>query len=511
MEGPAVVPTPAPAPSERLAGRHWLLVALLMLPVLAGQALRLTAAGPLWLDEAQSVAIARLPLAQLFDALRQDGSPPLYYVLLHAWIEMFGTSATSVRALSAVAVAGAIVLAPVAARMWSAGAPSRGRAIAAVALVLAAVNPWLTRYATEARMYALVVLLVLLFLLILYRMRREPGLSSLVTLATLGGLLLLTHYWAFFLLGSLAIAQLAVLTQRQHRRQALRILIALAGSIMIFLPWLPSMLFQIRHTGTPWANGHRLSDLLGIVFDWSSGGPSWARPLALPMLALALSAVVKDGCRSPATKLAAWTTGTLILAFTVSAATDSAVVSRYTAVVVPLVLILVSAGISASPSRARIVVTSALAVLWLAASAVVVTTPRSQAAHIARAINVQSGRGDVVVFCPDQLGPAVHRLITAPAQQITYPSFAPADRVNWIDYRQRYADASPVEFARRTLALVPPGAQLWLVTSDRYGVSAPCIAMMRQLSRWLGAARVVVAQGRFFERATAILWVVPSR
>ena len=39
----------------------------------------------LWLDEALTVNIARLPLSQLQDALKHDGAPPLYYVLLHFW------------------------------------------------------------------------------------------------------------------------------------------------------------------------------------------------------------------------------------------------------------------------------------------------------------------------------------------------------------------------------------------------------------------------------------------
>src|SRR5215204_2855486 len=38
---------------------------------------------PLWLDEAQSVAIARRSLPGLVDALREDGAPPVYYVALH--------------------------------------------------------------------------------------------------------------------------------------------------------------------------------------------------------------------------------------------------------------------------------------------------------------------------------------------------------------------------------------------------------------------------------------------
>jgi hypothetical protein len=54
----------------------------------------------MWLDEAQTAAIADRPFGDVFDALRVDGAPPLYYVLLHGWIQLFGASDAAVRALS---------------------------------------------------------------------------------------------------------------------------------------------------------------------------------------------------------------------------------------------------------------------------------------------------------------------------------------------------------------------------------------------------------------------------
>src|SRR5664279_3851219 len=88
----------AAAAHRPLAGRLWVVAAVAAL--LAGLVLRFVAHTDLWLDEAQSVAIARQPLAGLFAALRQDGSPPLYYLLLHYWMVLFGAGNIAVRALS---------------------------------------------------------------------------------------------------------------------------------------------------------------------------------------------------------------------------------------------------------------------------------------------------------------------------------------------------------------------------------------------------------------------------
>ena len=70
--------------------------------VVAGIALRLVTRSELWLDEALSVSISSLPVGDLLDALRHDGHPPLYYLLLHGWMEVFGDGNEAVRSLSAV-------------------------------------------------------------------------------------------------------------------------------------------------------------------------------------------------------------------------------------------------------------------------------------------------------------------------------------------------------------------------------------------------------------------------
>src|ERR1700724_1412907 len=70
--------------------------------VVLGIALRFVASSHMWLDEALTPTIARLPLGKIDGALRRDGAPPLYYYLLHFWTGAFGTSDTAVRALSGV-------------------------------------------------------------------------------------------------------------------------------------------------------------------------------------------------------------------------------------------------------------------------------------------------------------------------------------------------------------------------------------------------------------------------
>jgi len=58
--------------------------------------------GQFWMDEAITTGIASHSLSAIPGILRHDGNPPLYYMLLHVWIRIFGASESSTHALSLV-------------------------------------------------------------------------------------------------------------------------------------------------------------------------------------------------------------------------------------------------------------------------------------------------------------------------------------------------------------------------------------------------------------------------
>src|SRR4051812_42156636 len=226
-----------------------------------GVVLRFVCQSDLWADEALSVNIAKLPLDDLMSALRHDGAPPLYYLLLHSWMRVFGSGPAAVRAMSG--VAGTLTLVP----MWFIGrrlddrrrrlalAPADSPDVVAwSALLLLALSPFAIRYSTEARMYALVMLFVALGYLAVVRALERPGFVRLATVALLTGLLLYTHYWAFSLLAvtGITLVLIALRRPRADRGAPLAVLASLAVGALTFVPWVPSFLYQLHHTGTPW-------------------------------------------------------------------------------------------------------------------------------------------------------------------------------------------------------------------------------------------------------------------
>src|SRR5438270_3317827 len=109
--------------------------------------------GQFWMDEAITTGIASHPLSQIPGLLRHDGSPPLFYILLHLWIRVFGTSEAATHALPLLF---GLLTIPVG--MW-AGWSLFGRRAGLMAATLFAFNAWLTLYAQETRMYELMALL----------------------------------------------------------------------------------------------------------------------------------------------------------------------------------------------------------------------------------------------------------------------------------------------------------------------------------------------------------------
>ncbi|HMS71618.1 MAG TPA: hypothetical protein PKB03_01160, partial [Baekduia sp.] len=79
--------------SAGFAARHQTLTTILGLGVIVGLSyvLRTQALwAKFWIDEGLSVGIAHHPLTDIPTVLQKDGAPPLYYLLLHLWMDLIG-------------------------------------------------------------------------------------------------------------------------------------------------------------------------------------------------------------------------------------------------------------------------------------------------------------------------------------------------------------------------------------------------------------------------------------
>ena len=436
-----VLSAPAQAPARSwLSGLPGLLLVWATVAGCAAGVLAGLLAGPLWLDETLSVEISRLPVPDLLDALRRDGSPPLYYLLLHGWIAAFGTGTVAVRLLTVVITAVALLLAHrVGGRL--AGADGARAAVVALALL-----PWTMRYGSETRMYLLVVVLVLAGVLALHAVRTSPSRGAVAGLAACVAGLLLTLYWALFLLAAVGLWHLPGLLRREPA--AVRVAVAGVAGAVVFLPWLPSFLFQAAHTGAPWADPPQVLELLRTPRYWGGGSDTRRTLLALVLVPLAVLGAVRGRNRPVSRALLGVLVVTLVLAWTSTVVAGGAYTGRYTAVVVPLYALAVALGALALPRWQPVAALGLAATIGVTTGVLAASVPRASAERVADAFRDAARPGDLLAYCPDQLGPPVARAIGPGYDQVVYPTLAGPQLVDWVDYAERNAAADPAEFAR---------------------------------------------------------------
>jgi mannosyltransferase len=475
-DAPAREPTqssPLPEPRSRL------LMAAGIVVLVGGLFFYFYTRSNLWLDEALSVNIARLPLSDLHEALRHDGAPPLYYVLLHFWTAAFGTSGVAARSMSGVFMLGATVA------IWFAARRLGGRQLAWLTAMIMLANPYAIRYATETRMYALEILLVACGIVAFQRVVDRPTYPRAAVFGLLVALALYTQYWSFYLLPVIGVVLVWMIWRNRDRDAARYLLVAAGVGILAFLPWLPTFLYQGIHTGTPWGTpilpalpfGYTIRDFAGGANYGIEVQEGWLLFLTLcPLLLLGVFGRGLDNRRIEVdvvpqreVHLIAFVGGVgLAVALSLNYLAGGAFQSRYSAFVFPFFVLLVARGFTTLRDP-RVLAGAAVLTVLLGFGGGVrnVLTQRTQAGEVAAILRRDARPGDLVVYCPDQIGPAVDRLAPKGLDEVVYPSFAGPERVDWVDYKKRLKRANFRVFARTVLERAG-SRTLWYVSAPGY-------------------------------------------
>ena len=415
--------------------------------------------GELWEDEAITTGIASHPLSQIPGILRHDGAPPLFYMLLHIWMSVFGSSEAAVHALSV-----AIGLLCVPAGTWAAWSLF-GRRAGLYAAVLFGFSTFLTAYAQEARMYELMGLLGILATAafihaFVYRRRRY-----LVMFAVCEALMLYTHAWGiFFGLGS-ALALIPVWRASEDRRGLLRdAVLAYGGAAVLFLPWVPNFIYQSSHTGAPWAPPPRFGAPVLISRDLL-GGDRITVALLLATV-IGLGSLFTRRFRRTSDGVTLWVlialpVATLALAWLASQITP-AFVSRYFAPLLASLLLLAAWGAARSGVVGLVAILASVA--FVAHVSSYAPQHKSDMRDIGGEMTPQLHRGDVVLSAqPDQL-PLAWYYLPADLQWTTSlgragdPSY-----MNWVFALKRLRAAQPAAVADPLIASLKPGQRLLYV------------------------------------------------
>ncbi len=143
----------------------------------------------LWRDEAYSFILAEKSIAEIIKLTVSDFSPPLYFILLHIWMNIFGTTEVMMRSLSLIFYAGLLyVIFEIFKNVFKFSNIKSG-----IYLLLFILNPFLTFYAFEARMYMLVTFFIALSYYAFWTKKKKLYIVSMACA-------LYSHYFAAFIL-----------------------------------------------------------------------------------------------------------------------------------------------------------------------------------------------------------------------------------------------------------------------------------------------------------------------
>ena len=114
--------------------------------------------------------------------------------------------------------------------------------------------------------------------------------------------------------------------------------------------------------------------------------------------------------------------------------------------------------------------------------------------------------GDVVLYCPDQLGPAASRLLPASLKlrQYVYPDLASPQSVNWVDYAKRQESGDPYALAQQVSQLAGDHT-VWLVWENgSRTLGSSCGDLVTEFTRLRGSPFVAVSRDHHISESMSL-------
>jgi mannosyltransferase len=211
----------------------------------------------LWRDEAFSVWIAQGSVAEVIKRTSGDFNPPLYYLLLHFWMQVFGKSEIALRGLSIVFFLIFIfVIYQFSQKIF------HTKTWAIYTTLLMAINPMLVYFAFEVRMYSLLFLTATASMYFLFTKK-----NWWYVLCTILGM-----YTQPFMLMVVIAQAVYLFINKQYK-------FLISNMLLIFLayiPWIWVLFSQFQNTGPMWmwpVNLNLLLAVLGNLYFGYEGTP----------------------------------------------------------------------------------------------------------------------------------------------------------------------------------------------------------------------------------------------
>jgi mannosyltransferase len=440
----------------------------------------------LWMDEGLSIGIASQPFFDIPGVLRQDGSPPLYYLALSVWMDLFGNGPAETQGLSV-----AFSLLAIPGGLW-AGWSLFGRRAGLICAALGAFNPFLTTYAQETRMYSLMVVLSLLTCAAFLHVYVYRNRKYLPLFAGLLAAMLYTHGWGIFVgAGTLLAAAVPLLATDDRRALIKDLVIGFGAAGVLYLPWLPTLLYQTAHTGAPWLNSPRFGAPIQISKSLLGGGTVTVAILLAGGSGLAAVLASRSEDRERTAILTALAVGvaTLAIAWFFSQVSP-AWTTRYLGVALGPIFLLASLGLARAGNLGLVALVIILGI-WAVPKTANLQN-KSNVSDLAAAVEDRLRPGDLVVTLQPEQHPLVHYHLPGGLREAT--QIGPVETkgvMDWRDAKDKLEAATPQKNLTPLLDNLPRSRRVLLVhpvTSDIESWDAPWTQLVRRRAAQWGRA-----------------------
>jgi len=354
--------------------------------------------------EEQPAGIRRVIRAVLVS----DTSPPLYYLLLHAWTRGLGTSDLVLRLFSVLWALAAFPL------VWSLGHRLGGHAAAASAATLYTLAPASLFYSVEGRMYSMLWFLALAFVWVTVELHlKGTRPSSLLLWVITGAAGFFTHYFFVFVWAAGAL-WLALHPGRATRG---RLFAGAAVTAAATLPWyvqVPASLSRWRVTGS-WLSGPLMwTQVLSapVLLAWNLlagrgiwGGSRWMDRLLAALLVVVAVAIWRQGIRpllEPLPRLMwIWLLFVCLgpVVFDMLRGTFASLMARYALAALPVAMLLLGLALSRLAPRLNGLVVALIVCLWIPGIVALSQSPRAWEPYVqlGSELSEWAGERDLVI------------------------------------------------------------------------------------------------------------------
>ncbi|HET9720903.1 MAG TPA: hypothetical protein VFP55_12560 [Solirubrobacteraceae bacterium] len=318
-----------------------------------------------------------------------------------------------------------------------------------------------------------------------------------ILFAVAQAIMLYTHGWGLFYgAGSfLALCVLYRITPAEERSGLVKDgLMAYVGAGVLFLPWLPTFIYQALHTAAPWDSSPRFGAPVQLSQNLIGADSATAALVLAGGIGLA-DLFVKRGRNTPTARLMwmlfALPIITLGLAW-ISSQLTPAWVPRYFAPIVAPILILGAMGLS----RAGILgaIGLALTVIFLSNPGAFTPQYKSDMQDVAGELGPHLHRGDLVIVGQPEQTPLAYYYLPDGHNSLRFANTMQGldpqpTYMDWVNALKRYRDANPFKIVPPILNSLKPGQQVLFIrpmTEGALNWKAPWTELIRLRSAQWG-------------------------